>query len=93
MDTVKLDEYEYELEDSANFVLAYLTIESTVDPWIHDIVTRIANTRKVHIDGRYFECIDYSIERHDPVRGGPMLKLYLIEEIRETMCGKYDCRS
>ena len=51
MDTVKLDEYEYELEDFINYVVAYLTMESTVDPWIHDVATRINETRRVHIDG------------------------------------------
>ena len=92
MDTVKLDEYEYELEDFTNYVVAYLTMESTVDPWIHDVATRINETRRVHIDGRIFECVDYSLERHDPVRGGPLLKLYLIEERPEVVNGECNCR-
>lgn len=89
MDTVKLDEYEYELEELEEFTIAYLTIESAIDPWIHDVVTQISKTRKVHIDGRYFECIDYFLERHDPVRGGPTLKLYLIEEDLHGVCYNY----
>ena len=85
MDIVKLDCYEYEILDVRNsegravMTLLYITVDSTIDPSIFDITNALSISNNVHVDGRYFTCKDYEIKEHDPIRGGPVLELYLKE--------------
>lgn len=86
MKIVKLDEYEYEsvdlFVDNNRYVatLVCIGLDSDVDSTIHDVIREITLCKKVFVDGRHFTCENYSVSNHDPVCGGRVLRLYLVED-------------
>ena len=84
MKVANLDYYHYEIReiyssDRTTNTVVYIELDSESDPSFHDIVSEIARHKKVYVDGRYFMCIKYHLEKSDTPNKGVMLVLFLKE--------------
>ena len=84
---VKLDMFEYELEDIGDdpydkYVIIHIAVDSDVDPVIADIFNEIKVNPHVHVGGRYFLCKRIEVYR-DPTGVNSQISLLTTEEFRK----------
>lgn len=89
MELVKLDSYEYEIRDildgKGRYIHTIVEIEfdSMFDMAMYDIYNELSNTKRVHINGRYFVCVEMHQQRHDISRGATLV-LILLEDFKKA---------
>lgn len=83
-DVVKLDQFEYELEEIGGgkydkYTIMHILVDSEIDPVIGDIFNEIKINPHVHVGGRYFRCEKVEVGTY-PGNNSTQIILLMIEE-------------
>ena len=89
MKIAKLEAFNYEIEDFYEdnrliHTVVYIHFESIADPYIYDVINEVKSCTEVHIDGRRFANLHMVLNNPDPVKGGIVLRMTLLELFDES---------